>query len=119
MSILNLDECIGVQVSPEVRRSLPVAAFNRVVQAFQPREPALVILDNVDDAMLLSPMVLDVGIVEATTRLSQLPQNSSATLDAAPARFALESERMIQELLGVTGRFQVSQCQVAVSHNQR
>ncbi|MBC7964931.1 MAG: hypothetical protein H7Z17_03310, partial [Fuerstia sp.] len=58
------------------------ATFNRVAQAFQRVEPALFILDNVDDAALLSPTVLDAALphgshlhVLATTRLPETPQN--------------------------------------------
>ena len=81
-AVVDLGECIGVPVSPEEKRSSLAAAFNRVAQAFQRGEPALFILDNVDDAGLLSPLVLDAALplglhlhVLATTRLPETPQN--------------------------------------------
>ncbi len=81
-AVVDLGECIGVPVSPEEKRTALEAAFNRVAQAFQQGEPALFILDNVDDAGLLNPTVLDAALphgqhlyVLATTRLPETPQN--------------------------------------------
>ena len=86
-AIIDLGECIGVPVSPEERRASPVAAFNRVAQAFQRGEPALFILDNVDDAGLLNPTVLDAALPRgqhlhllATTRLPATPHNQMTWL---------------------------------------